>query len=1460
MSTTQFHPLVQQWFSQKFEVPTEIQLKGWQAISQNIDTLIAAPTGSGKTLAAFLTCIDTLVRMGIAGDLSNRTKVVYVSPLKALSNDIQKNLSEPLEEIAQLARQNGHFFPEIRIGLRTGDTKPSERQKMAKIPPHILITTPESLYILLTSKSGRSGLEEVDTVIIDEIHAIAGDKRGSHLSLSIERLRALSKQNITRIGLSATQNPIEETARFLVGTSSIDDAGKPNCLIVEAEKTRRLDLDLHVPSMELGPIASHELWDETLNTIAKMVGQHQTTLVFCNTRRMVERVSHQLSERMGEHCVVPHHGSLSKATRLEAEDKLKNGQVQVCVATASLELGIDIGDIDLVCQLGSPRSFNLVIQRVGRSGHAVGGVPKGRLFPLTRDELVECTALLSGIKRGTLDTLNVPKWPLDVLAQQIVATCSTGDWYEADLFNLCIQAYPYMELPRDKFNQVIESLSSGFAPRLGRKGSHLHRDGVNHRVKARRGASISAITCGGTIPENADYDVITNSEEIFVGTVNEDFAIESLSGDIFLLGNTPWKIKRVEKNKVRVEDAQGQPPSIPFWLGESPGRTIELSDEVSRIRTGIEERLEQTAEATNWIIEESGIQIEASRQLVAYFQEGKRVLGMIPTGNRIIAERFFDESGGMQLVIHAPLGAATNRAWGMSLRKQICRSFDFELQAAATDDGLNFSLGPGLSFPLNEIFTYIKSKNAETVLSQAILQSPLFGTRWRWSATRALAILRFSGGRKVPAPLQRMRSDDLLAAVFPAQVACQDNALPGEIEIPDHPLTFETMRDCLTEAMDLINFKKVLASIEQGNIEVFAKDTVQPSAFAQQILNAQPYAFLDDAPLEERRARAVSLRRALPDNPQELGFLDEQSIKDCSINAWPRIRDKEELHEALLILGLLPWQQPQLAGLSSSDIDEQNALWFQELVLEKRAYELKISDSISFMVSAEKLTSYNQLFPESIISPEPPSQELPSINISTEDIILDLLRGWLECSGPITPATLANTLNLTLDDVNFALGQLENEGLVLRGHFTPKILDEEFCYRRVLAQIHNATVGRLRKEIEPATPSQLLEFLFKWQHVHPKTRLYGENGLLDVTELLQGFECPAGVLEAELLGTRLVDYQASQLDQLCLAGNVVWGRFSKQTGQDLPSSQPGRSTPLSRTTPISIALRESLHWLLNNFLEIDRLSNRLGGSYRDILELLNNRGALFTSEIANAANRLRSDVDETLWKLAALGLVTTDGFFPLRGRIERTVLMKSRYSRIRRDHRINRTPSSRWSLLNLPDNSIDNLDGSFEAKTKQLLSRYGIIFPELLYREPIAPPWRYMVRILRRMEAKGEIRGGRFVSGFIGEQFATPEAIEMLRSNRNSDPEDALITISACDPLNLIGILTPGDKIPAIIGNKIVFQGGLPICSLSNGQIINHTQETHPNLNRAKMSLNYQARYSTSSQSESQYTEVGDLL
>ncbi len=1411
MSLSQFHPIIRTWFSGKFEKPTEAQERGWEAISQGQHTLVAAPTGSGKTLAAFLTCLDELVRQGLNGGLPETTQVVYVSPLKALSNDIEKNLSAPLIEIGALAEELGITLPEIRVGVRTGDTKASERQRMAKQPPHILITTPESLYILLTSESGRRGLKGVKTLILDEIHAVAQDKRGSHLALSVERLCALTQGPITRIGLSATQRPIEEMARFLVGNENIGPDGTPNCLVVDTGHTRTVDLAIQLPERELGPIATHEQWAETLDAVAELVRSHDTTLVFVNTRRLVERVAHQLSERLGEEAVVAHHGSLSRSIRLAAEQQLKNGTVKVCVATASLELGIDIGVVDLVCQIGSPRSIGILLQRIGRSGHSLGGTPKGRLFPLTRDELVECTALARAVQRGVLDTMKIPLWPLDILAQQLVAACAVEEWSEGELYDLCRRSYPYKELPREKFDQVVEALSEGFAPREGRRRAMLHRDGVNHRLKGRRGARLAALTSGGAIPDTADYDVILDPEGTFVGTVNEDFAIESMAGDVFLLGNTPWKIRRIESGKVRVEDAQGQAPSIPFWLGEAPGRTWELSQEVSDVRDAIDHRLDVPEKAEEWVVSETGVSPDAARQVVAYLEEGKRILGIVPTVRRVVAERFFDESGGMQLIIHAPFGSRINRAWGLALRKQICRTFDFELQASATEDGLNFSLGPSMSFPVEEVFTYIKARTAEEVTLQAVFQTPIFGTRWRWNATRFLAMLRHSGGRKVPAPIQRMRSEDLLSAVFPAQVECQDNAMPGDIEVPDHPLIFETVRDCLTDATDSEGLKQVLTDIESGEIEVYARDTLQPSVFAHQILNAMPYAFLDDAPLEERRARAVSLRRALPEDERDLAALDSEAIIAESENAWPPVRDADELHDALLILGMLPVEHPWPDETPGEDKEE----WFQELVKAHRAYRVSLDGGFAW-VAAERVATVLAAFPDARWEPEPQGELTPPSDLFQEEAVVSLVRGWVECSGPFTVDEIAGTLGLSRGDTKIAVVRLETEGLVLRGHFRPDAEDEEFCDRRILARIHRATINRLRREVEAVPSATFLRFLFQWQNVGQPYWLRGEGGLVTAIETLQGFEAPAGSWEADLLPARVADYKPMMLDSLSLGGELTWGRLTFRETNGNGNGSSGRIA-LSRATPITLASREAMDWLLERPLENDDNGSEVSGAAGEVLAVLFQRGASFLSDIVARTRRMPSEVEDALWQLASQGKVTADSLDALRKRIRGNSGNGHRGSRRRRGSPFLQNRYGRWSLLE----PVTPQDDSVETRTRQLLRRYGVLFPELLARETMAPRWRELVRVLRRLEARGEVRGGRFVAGFVGEQFALTEAVEMLRKVKKSDPDGRLVAVSACDPLNLAGILTPGERVPAVLGNRVVFRDGAPLCSLENGSLVN---------------------------------------
>jgi ATP-dependent Lhr-like helicase len=1422
------HPLVAEWFVGRFGSPTEPQEQGWPEILAGRTTLISAPTGSGKTLAAFLICIDRLVRKALQGELRDRTEVLYVSPLKALGNDIQKNLEVPLGEILALAAGRGLLMPEIRTAVRTGDTLMKERRAMLKRPPHILVTTPESLYILLTANSSRAILRDVETVIVDEIHAVADDKRGAHLTLSLERLDLLANQP-TRIGLSATQKPIEEIAHFLTG------AGRPAPAVVNIGHRRKLDLAVEVPPSELGPIASNEMWGEIYNRIAELALQHRSTLVFVNTRRLAERVALHLGERIGEELVAAHHGSLARKLRLAAERKLKNGEIRLLVATASLELGIDIGTVDLVCQINSPRSIAVALQRVGRSGHWRGAVPKGRLFATTRDDLLECAATVRAIKQGDLDRIQIPAAPLDILAQQIVAMCSCEDWDEDALFDCVRRAYPYRELQREEYDHILEMLSQGIAARRGRYGAYLYRDMVNRRLRGRRGARLAAITSGGAIPETALFTVVAQPEEIVVGTLDEDFAVESNAGDIMLLGNTSWHIHRVESNsgRVLVEDAHGAPPTIPFWRGEAPARTDELSLHVAGLRERVSALLPNTAplpvsnnpngdeaqpkvrlrgiesspevqNAVAWLKDECGLDDAGAEQLVEYIVTGRAVLGDVPTQQTIIAERFFDEGGGMQLIIHAPFGARVNKAWGLALRKRFCRSFNFELQAAATDNGLNIALAEQHSFPLSDVFHYLQTETVQEILEQAALASPIFGTRWRWDANRSLALLRFQGGKKVPPQIQRIRSDDLLASVFPDVAACQENIV-GDIRIPDHPLVHEVMKDVLTEAMDIEGLRRVLDGIRSGTILCLAVDTPVPSQFSHEILNANPYAYLDDAPLEERRARAVQMRRVLPEAVlQEVGKLDQAAIARVREEARPDVRDSDELHDTLQTLVALP---AEIADPEWQEAVESWVLFLSELMEGWRVVRAEVNDR-RYVVASERARDFALIFPGARFEVAPP--ELPAITASRDDALLAMVTGWMMHCGPVRSEALAYLLGLPPADVEQALLRMEAAGSVLRGNFTGLAKGNEpdtaeWCDRRLLARIHHLTVATLRKQVEPVTAAQFMRWLLRWQHVAPQSQLSGERGLLEAVRQLQGFEIPANAWEKQVLSSRMNQYDPAELDQLCLTGAVGWGRLSPHPATLEDSGEGRRRVVPTSVAPITFFVREDSDWMQPRLAAEEQSYERvLSEGARTVLEFLRRRGASFFADIVRGTSKLKSEIETALWELVAAGMVTADGFDNLRSLINpkrRNAVGTPKLARPRHT-------AGRWSLL-YPAEGTDR-NKMVEATCWVLLRRYGVVFREVLARESNLPKWRELLIAFRRLEDRGEVRGGRFVNGFLGEQFALPEAVESLRAMREIVAGGETVTISAADPLNLVGFIVPGERVPAISGKYVSFRDGIP--------------------------------------------------
>ncbi len=1401
-----FHKQVAQWFKSTLGEPTEIQKQAWPSIQKKQHTLISAPTGSGKTLAAFLAIIDDMVKTGISGQLGEETTVVYVSPLKALSNDIHKNLQIPLQGIKTLLAKNKVPPFDIRVALRTGDTTSSQRTAMYKHPPHILVTTPESLYLLLTSVSGRKMLSSVNTVIIDEIHAVLESKRGSHLALSIERLTHLCKSPITRIGLSATQKPIETVAQFLTGSE--------NCNIINAGHSRKMDLAIEVTASPLEAVLSNEVWSELYQRLETLIRNHQTTLIFVNTRRLAERMAHRLTEMMGSDFITAHHGSMSKEHRLEAEQKLKSGQLKALIATASMELGIDIGTVDLVCQMGSPRSIANFLQRVGRSGHTVHGTPKGRLFPLSRDELVESAALMQAIKYNELDTLEIPDKPLDVLAQQLVAEVANEEYHIKDLYTLVKKAYPYKHLSEKEFDEIVDLLSQGYALRQGRRGAYLFRDLINKRLVARKGARLAAILSGGAIPDSFDVDVILEPSGTFIGSLNEDFALESLPGQIFQLGNNSYRVLRLETGKMRVEDAHGQPPNIPFWLGEAPGRSWELSQAVSRFRVDLVGRLGDIPEtgsqgeihhnswkqeALDWLENDLNVPASAGDQIIDYLAAGMAALGVMPSHQDIVLERFFDEAGDQHLVIHAPFGSRINRAWGLALRKKFCRRFNFELQAAANEDAIILSLGATHSFPLEEVFQYLNPKSLRNILVQALLDAPMFGIRWRWNASIALAVLRRRGGQRVPPQIQRMQSEDLVALVFPDQLACLEN-IAGDRDVPDHPLVRQTIDDCLYNAMDLTRLERLIHDIRSNKKGLHAVDLREASPLASEILSSKPYTFIDDAPFEERRTLAVSQRRWIdPAEAKELGKLDPGAIQMVREEAWIQAETEHELHDGLLIAGFVTESE----GLQGAPD------WprlFDSLKQAGRAIILKV-DQKRWWVAVERIPEIQQVhagikIPTDINIPE----KYVGAKASPEECLVEIIRSRLEVLGPVTVAQLADDLQLTASRVKIALLSLEQEGFVFQGYYTSGD-HTEWCERRLLARIHRYTLKKLRREIAPVAAADFMRYLFEWQFIAPESRLEGPQALENVLDQMEGFEASAASWEGDIFPSRIKDYDYLWLDVHCLSGNFLWGRFANKAQTKNPI----------KTTPLAFVRRTHMDLWKHIRKTVD--TSKLDYKNRRVWEYLSNRGASFFNQIAADLKMLKVEVEESLGELVSYGLITADSFNGLRALLV-PGKFKISHSRRRKKSIFNIEEAGRWSVIEQQQQQEQDLTQEQMIEiARVLLRRYGVIFRKLVDREKSLPPWRDMVRVFRLLEARGQIRGGRFVAGVWGEQFALKEAVTKLRSVTKKPKSSELLTISATDPINLTGIITPGGRVPAMINNRILYLDGEPV-AVKNGKEI----------------------------------------
>jgi len=1443
-----FHPVTRAWFERTLGTPTLPQQDAWPAIQAGHHTLIAAPTGSGKTLAAFYVAIDRLLQAALEpGHYRTATTVLYVSPLKALGNDIQRNLDVPLAGITALLPEFGLPPVEIRVAVRTGDTPQQQRQHMLKHPPHILVTTPESLYLLLTSKGGRQLLSTINTVILDEIHAMLGDKRGSHLSLSLERLQKLTGARIQRIGLSATQKPIERVAQYLVGMGN-QSKGKPDCVIVDSGHKRKLDVTLEVPQSPLTALMSNEVWGEIYQRLEQLTAQHRTTIIFVNTRRLAERLAVTLGERIGAELVSSHHGSMSKDHRFDAEQRLKRGELRVLVATASMELGIDVGAVELVVQIASPKGIAAFLQRVGRSRHQIDGIPKGILFPLTRDDLVECTALLDAIRRGELDQLVIPEQPLDILSQQIVAelACEEEDGKGCtldEIWQWVTRSWVYRNLTRENFDAVVRMLAEGYTTRRGRSGALLHLDQINNVVRPRKGARLTALTNGGAIPDMFDYQVVLDPEDIVVGSLNEDFALESIPGDIFTLGNHSWRLLRIDGLKVRVTDAHGHPPSIPFWLGEGPGRTRELSEAVSRLRDELYQRFtESAADGIRWLHHDVGLPQSGAEQLASYLYSGSAALGVMPTRETLVIERFFDEVGDMHVVLHSPFGSRLNKAWGLALRKCFCRSFNFELQAAANEDSIVISLGSVHSFELADVFHYLNSNSVQDVLIQALLDAPIFEVRWRWNASRALAVARNRNGKRVPPQFQRMAAEDFVAQVFPDSLACQEN-ITGPREVPQHPLVQQTIHDCLTEAMDIDELVQLITRIEKGEVALVAKDLREPSPFAQEIINARPYAFLDDAPFEERRTLAIRNRSWIdPAENADYSALDVAAIARVREEAWPWVRSADELHDALMLMGFMSWAEVhgRLANANSSEELEMEAdlsLFLAELIKQQRATEVR-HNGVRLVIASERQPLFAALgsqwqFKPAVVLPPALLQQ----SYTPEAALTEIVRGRLEALGPVTVKQLSDSLALPRSEVEFALGALEVEGFAFQGFYTPITAhtntpqEKEWCERRLLHRIHRYTIDAHRESIKPVSLQVYMQFLLGLHEVQPLTDDITLSGLTTAESLrrilqqLDGITAPATAWESDILPARLPNYDPAWLDQLCISGQVSWGRLLQpREAGTTKAAGPVKNTPLNLVQRRNLDLWQTLAG------QEPVLPEQLSSAAALIHSLLQRHGASFFTDLTRHAGLLPLQVEQALAELVSVGLVSSDNFTGLRALLTPDSHKPKTGSHDRRRAIYGIEDAGRWALLPTPTEPAAQLtDEQLERLIQLYCQRWGVINRKVLEREQNVPPWRQLLIKLRRMELRGDIRGGRFISGVGGEQFALPDTVAALRKQhklwqdaQERDPSTRTPLrhiINATDPLNLLGSLLPEKKVPHQSSNRLLFEDGIAIAVLEKDEV-----------------------------------------
>ncbi len=1384
-----FHPTLRRWFLDTFAEPTTAQEKSWPVIADGRNTLLLAPTGSGKTLSAFLIAINRIMfGEARAEDAPKGVRTLYISPLKALGVDVERNLRSPLAgvRVAALRDEVEHHVPSVAV--RSGDTPSAERTRITRDPPDILITTPESLYLMLTSRA-RSVLTTVDTIIIDEIHSMVPTKRGTHLFLSLERLERLrlacdpNAKSIQRIGLSATQRPLDEIARLLGGceVSAASDIPKPRPVeIVEAGRKRQLDLTIEVPVEDMAELAAStpqsgpaaagpsppSIWPAIHPRLVELIKAHRSTMIFVNSRRLAERLSTAINELAEEELAMAHHGSVAKDMRLLIEDRLKRGQLPAIVATSSLELGIDMGAVDLVIQIEAPPTIASGIQRIGRAGHQVGAVSEGVIFPKFRGDLLACSAATRKMYSGEVEETFYPRNPLDVLAQQIVAMVSLEAQSVDDVFATVRQAAPFSELPRSAFDSVLDLLSGRYpSDEFSELRPRINWDRIKGEVSPRKGTQRVAILNAGTIPDRGLYGVFLVGDESSssrVGELDEEMVFETRPGDVFLLGASSWRVMEITHDRVLVTPAPGEPGRMPFWRGDGPGRPLDFGKAIGALTRRLLKLSRPKAETE--LVEKHALDAKAARNLVDYLKDQAEATGDVPCDRTIVIESFMDEVGDWRVTILTPFGSRVHAPWAMAVMAKLREDLDGEVDMVWTDDGIMFRM-PSTDSPPSLDILLPRSDTVEETITNELGTTALFAARFRENAARALLLPRQNPGRRTPLWVQRRKSADLL------KVASQ---------FRNFPILLETYRECLRDVFDIRGLTTILQDIERRAINVRSVASNSPSPFASTLLFTYTANFLydGDAPLAERRARSLALDysqlKELLGDAELRELLDADTVDEVGLQLqrldgrYPA-NSNDGIHELLLKIGDLT--RDELLRRVDGELAKRLDATLQEMENGRRIIPLRIAGEIRY-AAAEDAARFRDA-----LGAMPPPGLPDSFTESVDDPLGDIVSRYARTHVPFQLEDVAIRFGMGKAVVRDALMRLAAKDRILEGEFLPGGRGREWCDAEVLRSLKRKSLARLRKQIEPVSHTALARFLPMWQSISNPRR--GLDGLLDVVEQLQGLPLPASVLEKEILPARIRDFKVSDLDELCTAGEVIWRGFEKLGPGD------GR-----------VGL-----YLADDYLALSRITETVEGDLQDqIRTMLAERGASFFDDIARTIGGFRNDVFNALWDLVWAGEITNDTLAPLRSMRRDKKGSKSKGSMRRnrrafRSRRAARTPGSegRWSLLLPPGTELPSTTERQTALAAQMIERYGVLTREMVASEGVVGSFSGLYPILKAMEEAGKIRRGYFVAGLGAAQFAAPGAEDRLRDMErppeatDEEEEDGLCILAATDPANPYG-------------------------------------------------------------------------